>query len=287
MKLFTGRTDFYLDADSAVTLGKFDGIHRGHQLLMDELEAAGLEGLKTVVFTFTTHPQAQLEGRNRGLLLTNEEKREMFQARNFDILVEFPFNDTTSHISPEDFVEQILVRQLRAKRIITGTDFGFGYRRAGNVELLEQLSGRYGYELIVKEKLKTDEGIDISSTYIRQLLSEGRIDRVNDLLGYPYFIRTGGASECYRDLETGMMTILQIPDKEKLMPADGVYESLTFADGRTFRTVTETGRGDSADIPGQAYAKTRFTDFETVPADGEIKVQLLSLLHPGRMDASV
>ena len=98
-----------------MTLGKFDGLHRGHQVLTEELFAAGKDGLKTVVFTFGTHPRAKMEGKAEELLMTSEEKRNYLEARGLDVLIEYPFNDETCRISAEDFVRKVLVGQLQAK----------------------------------------------------------------------------------------------------------------------------------------------------------------------------
>ena len=109
MEFFRNTTEISAGGDSVVTLGKFDGLHRGHQVLTQELFAAGRKGLKTVVFTFGTHPRAKVEGRAEELLMTADEKRDYLEAQGLDVLVEYPFNEETCRITAEDFVRKVLV----------------------------------------------------------------------------------------------------------------------------------------------------------------------------------
>ncbi|MBR6528221.1 MAG: riboflavin biosynthesis protein RibF, partial [Lachnospiraceae bacterium] len=261
MEFFRNTTEISAGGDSAITLGKFDGLHRGHQVLTQELFAAGHEGLKTVVFTFGTHPRAQVEGKAEELLMTGDEKREHLEAQGLDVLVEYPFNDETCRITAEDFVRKVLVEQLQAKKIIVGTDFCFGYQRAGNVELLRQMSAGCGYELVVKEKLKTKEGIDISSSYIKDLLRLGHMEQVNALLGYPYRIKAEVIHGNHYGRTFGMPTINQLPAPGKLMPPRGVYVSKTIVDGVSYYSVTNIGVKPTIDGTYPVGAETFLHDF--------------------------
>lgn len=286
MKFFRNTTEISAGGDSAVTLGKFDGLHRGHQVLMTELFAAGREGLKTVVFTFGTHPRAQVEGRPQELLLTNEEKHDRLEAEGLDVLIEYPFNDVTSHMPPEEFVTKVLVGQLQAKKIVVGTDFGFGYRRAGNVELLKEMSRSCGYELVVKEKLKTREGIDISSSYIKDLLKLGHMKRVNSLLGYPYTIQGEVVHGNHYGRTFGMPTINQLPAAEKLLPPNGVYVSQTIVEGRAYHSVTNIGVKPTIDGAYPRGAETFIQDFHQDIYGKVVEVQLYSYARPEMKFAS-
>ena len=118
-----------------VTLGKFDGIHRGHQKLISCSFSS--EGLTKTVFTFTRPPREVVEQTEKKVLLTSEEKRVRMEALGVELLIEFPFTEAVCRMEPEAFVEQILIDGLHAKKIITGPDFGFGYQRRGNTALLE------------------------------------------------------------------------------------------------------------------------------------------------------
>lgn len=280
MKYFRNTTEITAGGDSAVTLGKFDGLHRGHQVLINELFKAGREGLKTVVFTFGTHPRAQVDGRSPELLLTNEQKKELLQEQGLEVLIEYPFNDRISHMEPEEFIVQILCGQLQAKKIIVGTDFGFGYRRAGNVELLRQMSRDCGYELVVREKLKTKEGIDISSTYIKGLLKLGHMEQVNGLLGYPYSIRAEVVHGNHYGRTFGMPTINQLPGPKKLLPPNGVYVSRTIVDGIPYQSVTNIGMKPTIEGTYPRGAETFIQEFDRDVYGKTVEVQLYSYARP-------
>lgn len=280
MEFYKNTTEISVGGDSAVTLGKFDGVHRGHQVLMEELFAAGQQGLKTVVFTFGTHPRAKMEGKAEELLMTSEEKRQYLESRGLDILIEYPFNDETCRISAEDFVRKVLVGQLQAKKIIVGTDFCFGYQRAGNVALLQQMSAECGYEVIIKEKLKTKEGIDISSSYIKELLRLGHMEQVNDLLGYPYSIQAEVVHGNHYGRTFGMPTINQVPAQGKLMPPRGVYVSKTVVDGTSYYSVTNIGVKPTIDGTYPVGVETYLHHFDQDIYGKVVEVQLYSYARP-------
>ena len=160
---------------SVVTLGKFDGLHRGHQKLIREvlrLQDMGYYGI-----AFTIAPE------DSPALLTAQEKRDLFEAFGVDCMIRCPYIPEILGMEPEAFVSDVLIRQLKARYIVVGTDFRFGYRRRGDVKLLASLQGKYGFRLIVMEKERHD-GREISSTYVKEALALADMELVNTLLGY-------------------------------------------------------------------------------------------------------
>ena len=184
MEIITGQTEISREQPTVVTLGKFDGIHRGHQKLIAALFSS--DGLTRTVFTFTRPPREVVEQTAKKVLLTGEEKRARMEALGVELLIEFPFTEAVCHMEPEAFVEEILIRGLHARKIITGPDFGFGYQRRGNTALLKALAPKYGYELEVLKKELSADGNAISSTRVREEIAAGRVASAVDLLGYPY-----------------------------------------------------------------------------------------------------
>jgi riboflavin kinase/FMN adenylyltransferase len=286
MEFYQNTTDFYIDGPCAVTLGKFDGFHRGHQVLLEELLKAGEQGFKTVVFTFGTNPRAQVTGKAEELLLTNEEKEALLQNKGIQVLIEYPFNDSVARMSPEDFVREVLLSRLHAEKIIVGSDFGFGYRRAGNVALLQQMSETCGYELVVKDKIKTKEGLDISSTYIKGLLKLGHMEQVNELLGYPYSVHGEVIHGNHYGRTFGMPTINQRPESNKLLPPNGVYVSKTVVDGEIYPSVTNIGVKPSIDGTYPKGVETFIHDFNRDIYGKKVEVQLYSYARPEMKFAS-
>lgn len=153
MRYLTKTLDFDSRGDSVVTLGKFDGLHRGHMLLIRRVLAIGrTERLETVVFTFDVPPQSKVQHVKPHQLLTNEERRARLEQLGMDCLVECPFVDEVMHMTPEAFIKEILVDKLHAKKVVVGKDFGFGYKRSGTAEMLKEMGPSLGFETEIIEK---------------------------------------------------------------------------------------------------------------------------------------
>ena len=177
MKYIKGIENYKNDNRTAITLGKFDGLHLGHELLVSKvMEYQKREGVDSVVFAF--------DMKSAQHLLTNEEKAARLQDR-VDYFVECPFTTEIANVEAEDFIAKILVGKFHAKYIVVGTDFRFGHERRGDIQMLEQYASRYDYTLEVIEKMQY-QGREISSTYIKEELQNGNIELVNELLGYTY-----------------------------------------------------------------------------------------------------
>ena len=138
MKCFIGTMDFQIQEPTIVTLGKFDGRHKGHQKLLGRmLELKKEHGWKTAVFTFDTMPAARIQGKPQKVITTNQERRNNMEKMGVDYLVECPFSREVIHLPAEMFLTEILLGKMNARAIVVGTDCGFGYQRSGNAELLK------------------------------------------------------------------------------------------------------------------------------------------------------
>ena len=289
MRLITGQTEL-LSAGvrpSAVTLGKFDGLHLGHRKLIGEVLKAGEDGLETVAFTFSLPPRTFTEREMQPVLLTRREKRIHMERLGLGTLVEYPFTEAVCHMEPEDFVEQVLVKGLKVKRIVTGPDFCFGYRRRGNVELLSRLADVYGYELTVIEKERGAKGRIISSTLVREELSQGHVEQVNELLGYPYTVTGEVVHGNHLGRTFGMPTINQIPAREKLLPPNGVYTAAVEIEGKTYRGVSNVGYKPTIEGNYPKGVETYIFDFDRDLYGKTLDVQLFHYQRKEQKFASV
>ena len=190
MKCFIGDTDFQVEEPTVVTIGKFDGRHKGHQKLLEAMKAwRDRCGYKTAVFTFDMAPAAYIERRPQKVITTNQERRNHMEKMGIDYLVEYPFTQDVAHLSPEAFLKEILLGKMNAKAIVAGTDCGFGYQRKGNAQFLCEHKEQLGYQLEIIEK-EQDPGQhrDISSTYVKEELDRGNMEKANELLGEPYAV---------------------------------------------------------------------------------------------------
>lgn len=232
MKDIRGTTEFRIEEPTAISLGKFDGLHQGHQTLLRRILKKKEAGLAATIFTF--------DFGQRPSLMTAAERREMLMKENIDYLLECPFVPEISHMNPQTFVREILVGRLHVKYLAVGTDFHFGYQRKGDYRLLQRMSTEYGFQVEVVEKA-CYHGREISSTCIREELSRGNIQMVNQLLGYAYSV-TGEVLHGNKIGRTlGMPTTNQRPDPEKLLPPSGVYATRTMVDGELFDGITNIG----------------------------------------------
>ena len=225
---------------SSVTLGKFDGLHRGHQKLINLIRREQGEKNRSVIFTFDVSPRSYILHSPPKYLLTYEERRELAENLGVDILAECPFTEALMHMEPEDFVKEYLAERLHARYLAVGPDFRFGYQRRGTPELLKELGRTYGFrtEIVEKEKYK---GRDISSTFVREELEKGHIEEVNQLLGYTYF--TKGEIVHGRQLgrTIGIPTANLIPPSIKKLPPNGVYITESLIQGKTYQGITNIG----------------------------------------------
>lgn len=240
MKYITRTLDFEFNNNSAVTLGKFDGLHKGHMKLLNRVLELGKSNLETVVFAFDMSPIGQIADDNFRTLLTNEERKDLVETTGIDCLVECPFVTEIMNMEPEVFVEQMLVKQLKASYVIVGTDFHFGHNRKGDPQMLVELGKRYDFKVEVLEKVY-DDNREISSTYIREEIEKGNIEKANELLGYPYFITGEIIKGRHLGSTIGMPTINQAPLKTKRLPPFGVYTSLTKISDEIYKSVTDIG----------------------------------------------
>ena len=276
MKYIADTVDFQLEEPTVVTLGKFDGRHRGHQKLLHTMEELKETlGYATAIFTFSTAPLSLVTGEAATVITTSEERRHNMEKMGIDYLVEYPFTDDVRKMDPSVFVKDILVKRMRAKAMVVGPDCSFGYKGAGNVELLRSLSKELGFELYVIQKEK-DHRRDISSTYIREELSLGNVAKANELLGEPYAIHgivvhgnhIGGP-------RLGFPTANIIPPANKRLPKFGVYVSRVLAQGKYYKGVTNIGRKPTIHGDNPVGVETFIFDFDGDIYGKMIEVQLL------------
>lgn len=221
-----------IQTPTAVALGKFDGVHRGHQRVIQPIlhESADTERIYPTVITFLPHPQEFFTGKPRRLLTPLDEKVQQLELLGVEQLVLIPFNKELSTLTPTQFVEQIIVEKLQASRISVGQDFCFGSNRSGTAFDLQVLVAKYGIPVtIVPLETHEDdlplqvEETRISTSVIRQILEAGDIERANLLLGRPYTIQGTVVKGQQLGRTIGFPTAnLQLPE-DKFLPQQGVY----------------------------------------------------------------
>lgn len=273
MVIIKHTTEFQTEEGTAVSLGKFDGLHQGHRLLIDRILDKKQEGLASLIFTF--------DFGERPALTLPEERRELLRRRQLDYLVECPFVPALAHMEPEDFVTKILKERLHAKYLAVGTDFRFGYQRRGDYRLLQQMSSSCGFQVEVVEKACW-KGREISSTYIREELKLGHMEQVNQLLGYAYSV-TGEVLHGRQIGRTlGMPTTNVLPKEQKLLPPNGVYATRTLIAGEVFEGITNIGYKPTVGGETRKGVETYLFDLERNLYGEIIQVQFYGYERPER-----
>lgn len=268
-----GTTEFQIEEPTVMTFGKFDGIHRGHKMLLDTLLDKKKDDYKAVVFTFDIPPRKEVSNDEGTVLTTNEEKRHIFENLGIDYVVECPFTAEIRNMEAVDFIRMI-VDKLHVKFMVVGTDFHFGHNRRGDYKLLMEYADVFGYEVQVVEKIQCD-GRDISSTFVREEIKAGNIEKANELLGVPYFIQ--GIVEHGNQIgrTIGFPTINLIPEEEKLLPPFGVYVTKVFIGGEEYCGVTNVGRKPTIEGDNPIGVETNVLDFSDDVYNSTVEVEFL------------
>lgn len=259
MKLLTSFIHDTIKKPTAVTVGKFDGIHRGHACLASQIIEQRSNGFLAVMVTFDTSPRIALGQSRDANLLTNEEKHFLLEQRGLDYLVECPFQREIASMEPEAFIRQ-LTERFSMKYMAVGSDFHFGHKGRGDVVLLKKLAAEYGFRLVVKEKLKEDHR-DISSTYIREEMRRGNIEKVNHLLGHPFFVCGTVVHGNHLGNCLGFPTINLIPPADKMLPLFGVYATTVQIDGNRYQGMTNVGIKPTIEGKRMPGVETNIFDF--------------------------
>lgn len=285
MKYIRNTTDFYIEENTVLSLGKFDGIHRGHELLLEHMARKKSEGLLGAIFTFDIPPRRNVEHVEAKVLTTNEEKMHIFEQLGIDYLIECPFTKEIMCMEAEEFIRKI-VTQLHVKCIVVGEDFHFGHNRRGDYRMLSEYAMQYGYEVIVVKKMQEDAR-DISSTFVREEIMKGNIEKANHLLGYRYFVTSVVKHGNQIGRTIGMPTINQIPPAEKLLPPNGVYITEVYIDEKKYRGVTNVGCKPTVGGENPIGVETHLLDFAGDVYDKLVTVEFISRVREERKFSSI
>ncbi len=286
MQIIEQETAFELHKPSAVAVGKFDGIHKGHQILLEHVLGQKKRGLQTVIFTFEPSPAVLFSGVHLPELTTKQEKRRIFEEIGIDVLIEFPLTLETAAMPPEQFIGKVLAGQLKTKYIAAGNDLSFGKDGRGNAALLQSVSTQYGFCVEIIEKVCLD-GVEISSTYVREAVKAGELEKAEQLIGEAYSV-TGVVSHGKKlGRRLGMPTVNLLPPEEKLLPPFGVYFSEVVFGERIYKGITNIGCKPTVSEKKQVGVETYLYDFAQDIYGKEITVRLLSFHRPEKKFDSV
>lgn len=269
MQIITGIEPHQWKKSTAVTLGKFDGLHRGHQKLVNRIMEYKSPECDSVLCAFDM---------GRESLMTKDERRKRLEGK-IDYLVEYPFTKELREMEAEDFIDQILCDNFHASHIVVGTDFSFGYRKKGDAAMLAAFAESRGYTLDVIEKERY-QGRVISSSYIREALSRGEVELAGELLGYPY--EMSGVVEHGRRLgrTLGFPTMNIEPREHKILPRFGVYACRVQIDGKWYDAIGNAGIKPTVTNEHKRLLEAFVFGYEGDTYGKEIRIQFCTFERP-------
>lgn len=266
MRIFTTGDNIGL-TNTAITLGKFDGMHLGHQELIKQLILEKQKsGVSPVLFSFDTAGRQGICS-----LTTYRERAYLCERLGIETLVLYPVNEQTMAMEAEDFIKNVLVGELGAKVVVTGMDFRFGRNRTGSVDTLIQHSETYGYSVITKPSRMYGEE-KISSSRIKQAITEGRLAEAESMLGYRYFIIGNVVKGRQLGRTIGIRTLNIEAEMTKLLLSRGVYGTTVLIDGKEYKSITNIGTCPTVTDSHTIIVETHVLDFSEDIYGSEITV---------------
>jgi riboflavin kinase/FMN adenylyltransferase len=281
LKIYQCIQDFKEVNHPIVTIGTFDGVHRGHQAIFSRMkEEARKTGGETVVITFFPHPRLVLyqDSVNLKFINTREKKIERLEKIGIDHLVIIPFTKEFAQNSSEQFITNYVVKYIHPAKFIIGYDHHFGKNREGNIALLEKLKDKFGYAVEEVPPLYV-EGAPVSSTRIRNLLHEGNVKAANKMLGYEYAITGEVVRGKALGRKIGYPTAnLELPNEYKLIAANGVYACRVLIGNRTLKGMGNIGVRPTIDH-GDLTIEVNIFDFDEDIYGEKITIEFVDRLR--------
>lgn len=264
---------------SFIALGNFDGIHRGHRILLENLvESARQHDVAASVLIFQEHTKNTIQNKKQGLLNSNKTKYKILKEIGIDIIYEMNFTKEVMGLDPVDFVKELLQSQLHVEGIVVGFDYRFGYKAKGDADLLTSLADELNlYVKIVPQISYKNE--EISSTLIRKFIMMGFIEEANDYLGYPFTITGVVVPGKNLGKQIGFPTANIEPDVHYIIPKHGVYKTYIIIDGKKYLSATSIGTNPTFD-EDEVKVETYIIDFDDDIYGREVELELVEYLRP-------
>lgn len=266
---------------SVVAIGKFDGVHLGHRAILDRVgEAAGSHGLASAVFTFTNNPLSQLMPEScPSPLMSPEQRLEQFEAAGLDVCAMVDFDAALAAMPADEFIAEILVERLRARRVCLGGDFRFGHLGVGDADLLRARGAEHGFAVEVVDWVTVPGFGQVSSSRIREAVLAGEIEAAAAMLGRPPAVRGEVVRGDARGRELGFPTANLGGRVEGLVPLDGVYAGWAEVPGGVHPAAISVGNNPTFTPDGQSRVEPYLLDFEGDLYGLPIEVRFISRLR--------
>lgn len=283
MKIYRSFDEIDYNKNTVLTLGTFDGVHQGHQLMLKYLRSSAAENNhRALLITIDPHPQIILKKENKPpveLLTTIDERIELFEKFGLNHLLIIPFTLEFSKTKPEEFVKSFLYQKVGIEKIIVGYDHLFGKNRSGDINLLNNLGKQLGFS-VEKVNPYHEEGKVISSTIIRKHLKLNEIEKANQMLGYDYFVTGKVVRGQGRAKSLGYPTANIKPEtKHKLYPANGVYLISSYIDGNLYHGMANIGLRPTLTNDTEPTLEVNFFNLDMDLYDKVLQIQFIRFIR--------
>ena len=279
--------DYCETTHSVVSVGTFDGFHLGHQKLIEKvISISKTKNLTSIILTFNPHPRIVLNNeKDVKLLTTYEEKNKIFESSDIDYLITQDFNKSFSKLSPLEFVRDVLIKKLNVKHIVIGYDHHFGKNRDANASQLFEFSKDLGFDITEVKAFQMNK-VSVSSTKIRNLIHDGRINQANKLLGYQFILTGQVISGLGRGKNIGFPTANILIDSYKIKPGNGVYFIRSIFNGYDIYGMMNIGSNPTFNDKDDSI-EIHFFDFEQNLYERQITVSLIKKIRDEKKFKSV
>jgi riboflavin kinase / FMN adenylyltransferase len=264
--------------NSVVTIGNFDGIHKGHiKLIKEAVNEAKSKNLKSIVFTFENHPMRYFRTNSIKNIVTNDEKIKILKSLGVDIILMVPFDKYMTKISATEFVKKILIDRLKCKKVIVGHDFTFARNKEGNADVLRQLGKDYNMGVKIIDPIKVND-IRVSSSYIRNLIGQGDVSIIKSFLGRDYSLEGEVIHARKIGRTIGFPTANLNVDSNLLIPKSGIYATKVHLKGKIYYGATNIGYNPT--VNGRCLSiETNILNFDEDIYGEIIKIEFLERIR--------
>jgi riboflavin kinase/FMN adenylyltransferase len=271
-----------IETNTLATIGFFDGVHRGHRFLIEQLKTKALQsGLKTAVITFPVHPRKVLQQDYQPKLLTSfEEKMAQLASTGVDDVYVMDFTQVLAAMSAQDFIQQLLRKQLGVQALLAGYDHRFGQGRTDSYEQYVAYGQACGMEVYLAEKLGEEP---ISSTIIRHLLMEGRVEEAGEKLSYDYPLEGKIIHGNHLGRTIGFPTAnIDLTEKDKIIPGEGVYAARVSVQNKQYNGMAYIGRRPTVHSLGEQRIEVNIFDFDRDIYGEILRLELVHFIRTDR-----
>jgi len=281
MKVIKDISEIERNDETVLTIGTFDGVHKGHQEIIKKVVKISKEdSLRSLIITFYPHPRKVINpNSNISLLTTQEEQIDLLRQLGVDNLLKINFTKEFSEITSYQFIKEYIVKRIGVKKIVIGHDHHFGKSREGNVDFLKSVSTEFGFDVVEVTPFEMDSVL-VSSSVIRKELQNGNILLVNKMLGRNYFFIGNVVNGDGRGRKLGYPTAnIKLEDEDKALPMLGIYAVFIFIDGLKFNGLLSVGKRPTFYNDGKIIPEVYIYDFQDDIYGKKVKIEILERIR--------